>query len=231
MGDDRTVLTERIAYAESWLNRARQHIEDGDIDRGTLTLILAEAEVHRAREAGVSVSPPSTPTRSPRRLRGAGAAIAVLATASVLAAASVAALRDKAPVEARDVAPAPVVRLSASAGDMLRMVVAPEPVAERTVERMIERTIERRVILRVPAPVEIPARDDRPARPVLTAPQGAAPQAPAPQVAVSTTVSAAPAPAPAVAPAAAPAPAVLNEADVIDLVLAAERSLRRSAKQ
>ncbi len=227
MGDDRTVLTERIAYAESWLDRARRHIEDGDIDRGTLTLILAEAEVHRAREAGRSVSPPSPPTRSTRRLRGAGAAIAVLAAAAVLVAASVVALKDNAPVEARDVAPAPVVRLSASVGDMLRMVVAPEPVTERT----IERTIERRVILRVPVPVEIPARDDRPARPVLTVPQGAAPQAPAPQVAVSTTVSAAPAPAPAVAPAAAPAPVVLNEADVIDLVLAAERSLRRSAKQ
>ena len=227
MGDDQTVLTKRIAYAESWLDRARRHIEDGDIDRGTLTLILAEAEVHRAREAGISVSPPTAPARGARRLREAGAAIAALAVAFALVAASVSALKDKAPVEARDAAPVPVVRLSTGTGDMLRMVVAPEPVAERTVER----TIERRVILRVPVPVEIMARDDRPARPVLAVPQGAAPQVATPQVAASTTVPAAPAPAPAVAPAAAPAPAVLNEADVIDLVLAAERSLRRSAKQ
>ncbi len=226
MGDDRTVLTERIAYAESWLDRARRHIEDGDIDRGTLTLILAEAEVHRAREAGLSVSPATAPARGARRLRGAGAVISALAAAFVLVAASVAALKDKAPVEARDVAPVSVVRLSAGAGDMLRMVVVPEPVAARTVER----TIERRVILRVPAPVEIMARDDRPARLVLAVPQGAAPQAAAPQVAASTTVPTAPGPAPAVAPA-APAPVVLNEAEVIDLVLAAERSLRRSAKQ
>ncbi len=231
MGDDRTVLTERIAYAESWLDRARRHFEDGDIDRGTLTLILAEAEVHRAREAGTAASPPAPPVRTSPRLRGAGAAIAALAAACVLVVASVAALKDKAPVEARDAAPAPVVRLSAGAGDMLRMVVAPEPVTERTVERTVERTIERRVILRVPVPMVIPARDDRRARPVLPVPQIAASQPAGPQVAVSTTVSAAPDSAPAVAPAAAPAPVVLNEADVIDLVLAAERSLRRSAKQ
>ncbi len=226
MADDRTALTERIAYAESWLDRARRHIEDGDIDRGTLTLILAEAEVHRAREAGLSVSAPTAPARGARRLRRAGVAIGVLAAAFVLVAASVGALKDKAPTEARDVTPVSVVRLSAGAGDMLRMVVVPEPVAARTVER----TIERRVILRVPVPVETMARDDRSARPVLALPQGAAPQSAAPQVAVSTTVPPAPGPAPAFAPA-APAPVVLNEAEVIDLVLAAERSLRRSAKQ
>jgi len=218
MEDDRTSLTERITFAENWLDRARREIKEGDLDRGTLTLILAEAEVHRAREVSMTAAAPGTAVRTPPP---AWRRPAALAATGFLLAVSLAAFWPKARVEAPDIALLPIVRLSAGTGAMLRLVTAPEPA--------VERTVEKRVILRVPVPVSVTARDDRPALPAIASPGAAARQGPVPQVAASTTVSA---PAgPAAVPVVAPAPVLLNEADVIDLVLAAERSLRRSANQ
>jgi hypothetical protein len=222
MGNDRTGLTERITFAEDWLDRARQQIEDGDLNRGTLTLILAEAEVHRAREVTMTAPVSTVPARGRVHVHAAGMVIGALALAAAVVVASAAVLQFKTPVQARDLAPVSIVRLSAGTGEMLSIVVAPEPV--------VERTVEKRIILRVPVPVAVAVRDDRPIAPVLSEASPAAPLAVTPRVAASAVVPVAPASITA-APVVAPAPALLNEADVIDLVLAAERSLRRSAKQ
>ncbi len=219
MENDRTGLTERITFAENWLDRARREIQEGDLDRGTLTLILAEAEVHRAREVSMTAAAPATVARTRRPAWWRPAAVA--ATGFLLVG-FLAAFWPKARVEAPESTPLPIVRLSAGAGTMLRMVTAPEPT--------VERTVEKRVILRVPVPVSVTARDDRPVLPAIASPGAAVRQGPVPQVAASTTVPAPAGPA-VVSVAAPPAPVLLNEADVIDLVLAAERSLRRSANQ
>jgi hypothetical protein len=225
MGNDRTGLTKRIISAEDWLDRARREIEDGDLDRGALTLILAEAEVHLARE--VSMAAPASPAHRKARFGLAGAALGIVAAVLGVVIMAAVGQRFGAPMAARDEAPLAVVRLPDGTGEILRMVVAPEPA--------VERTVEKRVIMRVPVPVVAANREALPASPAVV-PVSAAPQV----VLVPHPAAPAPAPAPAVAPVApaaatapvvAPAPALLNEADVIDLVLAAERSLRRPSKQ
>lgn len=219
MEDRKTALTDRITFAEDWLDRARRHIQEGNLDHGALTLILAEAELHRAREVGLPVATISSARLVRPQWSSRGAAAALIVTA-VVAAVSVATSRPRAIVEAHDVA-MPILTLPGATGERLRMVTA-APIVQRTVER----TVVRRVIVRVPVPAVI--GEVRQAPPASIAP------AAAPMGAVVSPSSPAPAiPAPAVvaAPAPAPAPALLSEADVIDLVLAAERSLRRSAKQ
>lgn len=206
MEQDTKGLTERISFAEGWLARARQQVEAGHHERGRLTLVLAAAEVRLAREAG-------TPTA---RLQPRGRAPSgwIAAATATLCAATLIFLgipRADGPMDAQaDTAP-PVVVLSGGAGAMLDLVTVPQPVAERTVTRT--------VIVRVP----VTAKEDavRQAAPATAADRPAARYVPAGPV---------PPPAPIVAAApVAPQPALLSEADVIELVLAAERSLRRSA--
>ncbi len=43
-------LARHIGFAERWLARAKQEVTDGQLARSVLTLLLAEAEVHHARE-------------------------------------------------------------------------------------------------------------------------------------------------------------------------------------
>jgi hypothetical protein len=49
-------LAERIRHAEAWLRRARLDCRRGEIDRALLRLLLAEAEIRRARESGKSAA-------------------------------------------------------------------------------------------------------------------------------------------------------------------------------
>ncbi len=56
-----------IGYAERWLRRARADYEHGDLRRVVLRLLLAEAEIRRARESGVAIAdlPPRRPASVP----------------------------------------------------------------------------------------------------------------------------------------------------------------------
>jgi hypothetical protein len=220
MDERGTTLTERISFAEDWLGRARLQIESGRADRGALALLFAEAELHRAREAGLAVPEASSGPRTGRLT--AWAAFGALGAAAAVLAFTVAVARPLASVDAH--APAQdVIRLSAATGDMLRIVTALEPAVERTV-------IQSRI---VHVPVAAPAVPVR--RPAALSPTGALQPATPPRV-VAPAAPARVAPAPQVAAVPAPpappvTPVVLSDAEVIEMVLAAERSLRRTGSQ
>jgi len=206
--DERTPdLRQQITYAEDWLARARRQVDQGEHARGAFTLLLAEAEVQRVRER-VMASAVRDPASRPRR-SGAGLVVAV-ALVFVVAALAMLWQAPQWPLSdaASEVA---IVVLDTESGAMLRMVqAAPEPV---------ERTVVKPVVLRMAAPLAA-AVESRPATAAVAIPVRAVP-------AVAPAVVPAPAPA-AVAPA---PPALLSEADLIEMVLAAERSLRRSGGQ
>jgi len=207
MEQDTKGLTERISFAEGWLARARQQVEAGHHERGKLTLVLAAAEVRLAREAGGPNARPRPKGRAP-----SGWIAAATATLCAVTLIFLVIPRADGPMDAQADAAPPVVVLSGGAGAMLDLVTAPPPAAEKTVTRTI--------IVRVPVPATEGAA--RQAAPAAAADRPAARHVPASQ--------SPPPPAPIVAAApAAPQPALLSEADVIELVLAAERSLRRSA--
>ena len=66
----------RIRHAERWLRRARSDCERGDSRRAVLRLLLAEAEIRRARESD-AVIVESVPRRSPPAWVVVGAIAAV----------------------------------------------------------------------------------------------------------------------------------------------------------
>jgi hypothetical protein len=204
----RATLAERIGFAEDWVIRARRQIQDGDLAHGTLTLLLAQAELRRAREVGTAGRGSVRPWAVVALGIAVGAAIAVLEFPGHV------------PLSAQTETPV-IVRLPEGTGALLQLVAAPEPPAP--VERVVVRA-QALARSRVPAPAPALAPRSEVASPAGVRAPTAAPPTPA----------SAPAPAPAsAAPAAAAAPAppvtLLSAADVIDLVLAAERSLRRPA--
>jgi hypothetical protein len=212
-----TTLADRIAHAEGWLGRASQQIRDGQPERGALALLLAEAELHRARQVGFAGT---AGARTGARQGSWGPLLAVAALATAALVTGLLAFSQPGVVVEAHGAVLPVLRLQAGDGEMLWAVTVPEPPVQRTT------VVERTVIRRVPAYHPVPAV--RPSGVAVSA-AGAAPTPP------RTAPAAVPSPAPA-APAAAPAsPAqarsLLSDADVIELVLAAERSLRRSDKE
>ncbi len=221
MMQDQTDLSERIANAEDWLARARRQLEHGDRTRTALTLLLAEAEVHHARELGL----PSMLGR--RRWSWVHGAIGSLAVAALIAGVWV-----SMPLPGVSVPPAgaprpTVVALSEGTGSLLHLVQAPPAIVEARPAG------DAGVGMR---PSHFVVRSAEPPRPVVVAAPGVTvaplvvkPQAPAPVVVLPAAPAVPPAPAPApVVVQLPPAPTVLSEADLIDLVLAAERSLRRS---
>ncbi|MDR7418820.1 MAG: hypothetical protein QN178_07900 [Armatimonadota bacterium] len=219
MNEQRITLTDRIAYAEDWLDRARRRLNDGEVAEGALALVLAEAELQRAREANGAGC--VTAGAGPRKSWIAWTALGTLGLAAAVAVATVVLLHPSLPGDPSDAAP--VVRLSAATGEMLHLVTPPEPAVERTV-------VEPRVVhvrVPVPVPVAVPVVTAQPVVPVVKAP---APVRPEPATA---RADAPPVPAPAVAPASTPPVATLSltDAEVIDMVLAAERSLRRTGNQ
>lgn len=219
MDEHRTSLTDRIRFAEGWLDRARRQIRDGQVVHGALTMMLAEAELHRARDVGLPLVGVAR-VSSASRPRASWLAAGVLAAAAAVLVAVSVTVSFQAPVTADDSAP-PIVTLVGGTGEMFRIITVPGPVVERTVVR--------------PQIIRLTAPRPRPAVPPMSVSTP-----PALHVASAVRPSERPAlqapPAPPAAPAvAAPAPAapllLLSDADVIELVLAAERSLRRSANQ
>ena len=69
-----------IGHAERWLRRARADYERGDLHQVVLRLLLAEAEIRRARESGAAITelPPPRPARVGWAMLGAAAAAALL---------------------------------------------------------------------------------------------------------------------------------------------------------
>lgn len=200
----------RIGFAERWLQRAKRQCQDGDVTRGALTLVLASAEMSHALKTVGSNAVVS------RRwwVAPLAAAMAVAAAAAVV-------------VSRLPVAPAPVlsahapvvVTLPAHFGTWLELVGVPAPLPAAS------------VVVHAPA---IPQTVRGTAvRPTATQPRvQAAPAAtpPIPSQAVVTTTVALPTPTPV---AVSPVPATqlgaepaLSEGDLIDLVIAAERTLR-----
>jgi len=214
--DERTPdLREQLTFAEDWLARARQQVDEGQQARGALSLLLAEAELRHARERVMASAAQGASTRT----RWAGAGLAVAAAAAFI---GVALLLIWAAVPmgsvAHDTSSVPVVVLGGEIGSMLRMVQSPQDPVERTV---IKPVIFRITAPSAPAVALVPAPPSAPAAALAPAPRPQVPTAVTPAVAPAATTPVPP------APAAAPAPMLLSEADLIELVLAAERSLRR----
>lgn len=209
-------LTRRITCAEDWLARARRQVEDGEQARGILTLLIAEAEVHRARDLGTGHAD-AMPVRTGRRL-GTFAALTVAAVVTVIALWHPFGPLAWRTASAGEISPHPIVTLSAGTGSMLRLVQAPQP-SEPTVTV----PVPVQIMVRVPAsPVTVErAADRQPSAPAPVRPTAAQP---APRL---SEVSAAAAPPPTVPESSAR----LSEAELIDLVLATERSLRRTTNQ
>ena len=65
-------IVEHIRHAEAWLRQARGDCARGDVRRVVLRLLLAEAEIRRARESGVRVGVPA-----PSGVRHGGAPLPV----------------------------------------------------------------------------------------------------------------------------------------------------------
>ncbi|MGH2404898.1 MAG: hypothetical protein ACRDGN_10595 [bacterium] len=217
MDNQRAVLTERITFAEDWLARARRQVDDGEQARGILTLLLAEAEVHRARELG-------TGRPGARTARGGWAfgPVAAVVSAAVIVGA-VALWRPFEPAgrsaaAAGEVSPHPIVTLAAGTGTLLNLVRAPEEI-----RRTVTVLVPVRVTVSVPASLVTAEPANRhvaataPVRPAAVA----QPAQRGPEAAAVVAV-------PPVAPETS---ALLSEAELIDLVLATERSLRRTTNQ
>lgn len=99
----------RIGFAQRWLDRARHQCTEGNLARGALTLVLADAEVHYALEATGAPVRPQMRRMTPAALLVLAVLIATLALASHW------------PVPSGVVSsPAPpLVRLPASSGKLL----------------------------------------------------------------------------------------------------------------
>jgi len=218
MGDHGTgqKVAARIGFAEQWLQRAKGQVSGGQLARGVLTLVLADAEVRHAMEMA------GAPLHTSRRPR---LAAPLLVAATFVTAVALALARPMAgPAPAVVEGGPPILRLGDPAGALVNFVATP-PAA---------------------VPTAAPARVRDSVGPVIRPSKRGAINHIGPTVvpavpAVSTTSTpVAPPPAPSVIPAAAPpvlAPGVsvglppstgtvLTSGELIDLVLAAERALR-----
>lgn len=218
MNDECTLLRQRIAFAEAWLDRARQQLDDGHLERGVLALALAEAEMSRAREDRLGAA--SVP-----EARGAHPVAVAILAAAVAAVTALGVLpsilwRVGAIADPTATTPLPAFALPATSGAMLRLVDGgPTPaVAERVVTATVIRF----------RPVAVERQDAQ--RP-LPAVGKAAPVSQAVPPPAALPAARIVAPPPTSQPGPEPATAVVSEADLIEMVLAAERSLRRSANQ
>lgn len=204
----------RIGFAERWLARARGQVVAGNLPRGILTLVLADAEVRHALE--VAGARPSRPRMASPQLVRAVVIIAMLVTVSAVWLApdpdiDIAAI-DKAP---------PVVTLPPGAGTLLHLfspgLQTPATVSVPTTSPPAAvRETPVRIKTRVPLP-------HRPATQPMSVPASAPVTGP-PQMSTAQ-----PTPVPPSAPvvqAIRPAVPQLSAGDLIDLVLAAERALR-----
>jgi hypothetical protein len=218
------ILT-RISFAERWLQRAREECLDGDVGRGLLTLVMADAEVRRLLQLAVPPAPRARASMRPAVVVAAGVLIAGLAALQL----GVLALR--APVESAGLAPG--LTLRAGTGALLEPLQVQQPA----------KVIAPQVPVRASAPPVTPARvrvpGAKPAAPVRAPSPPVAPArlpsiqpsqpspVPAPAAAPAAPASPAPSPEPA-ASQAEPADSTVSLADLLDLVIVADRTLRRS---
>jgi len=191
-------LVRHIGFAERWLARAKQEVREGRLARGVLTLLLAEAEVHHARERTFPAREAALP-RSP-------VAMTVLAAAALLALLLGGRSLLPSRVEvATGLAPAPAIVRFRQPGSMLALVPA-----VLTPEETAASPAPLAPAPRVVPPRAVPPKVERtrrsPTRP-------AARPAPAPRHAAPATGDAV-------------SSALVSDAELIDLVIAAERSLR-----
>ncbi len=189
----------RIGFAERWLRHAKQHCGDGDVTRGLLSVVLAEAEMHYALETGgMSVKGPARRMMTPALLTVGALAAAVLAVTMWLS---------PAPPARSAVGAAPIVKLGSPVGSVLDLVQTPTVAPVRLSSPVRDSSRSGLVASRAVRPMVVD--------PGRTGPLGGVP----PTLPV-------PAPSVAVAPLAPPAIG-LSTVDLIDLVLAADRMLRR----
>ena len=220
MKHDQEQLSERITNAEDWLARARRQLEQGETARGTLTLLLAEAEVHHAREIGMGAAPVRAPLP---RAHAAIGMLTVVALATGIWASGI--QPTTVPPSTIDASSTTIVTLSDGQGSLLELVQAPA-VAEAKIDENQGLPVKVRVV-RVPVrsimtlPVLSPA-------PVLVTSRPPIRAEPEPIIAAAPVPPSPPADAPASAAAQPGSPPVVSDANLIDLVLAAERSLRRA---
>ncbi len=193
-------LVRHIGFAERWLARAKQEVTDGRLARGLLTLLLAEAEVHHARERTFPAREAALP-RSPVAMTVLGAAVLL---ALLLGGRSL--LTPRAEVTTGP-GPAPAAVRFRQPGSMLALVpvvLTPEETAAgEAVAAPAPRVVTAPRLVAPPPPQRVRRPPTRPAVRPAPSPRPAAP----------------------VAGTAAP-PALVSDAELIDLVIAAERSLR-----
>jgi len=209
------ILT-RIGFAERWLQRAREECLDGDVPRGLLTLVLADAEVRRVLQLAV-------PAPRPRFTPAVAVAAGLLIAAAVALPLGVLTLR-AAPVESAGLAPGLLLRPGTGALLVSFEAIVPQEPAPTAEVPAAPLPMTRGPAMRSPAR---PSAGSSTAVPAQLAP---IPAAPAAQPLPSPAPAAAPHP-PAAAPVPAAAPAssaALSSVDLLDLVIAADRTLRRS---
>ncbi len=194
----------RIGFAERWLHRAKRHCGDGDVTRGLLTLVLAKAEMHYALEtSGMSMKAASRQRMTPALLAVVALAVAVVVIMSWL---------EPAPPAHSAAATVHIVKLVTPVGIWLDLVQAPS-LSTSPLPALVSgaRAVGSRLVLRHENTL-------RPS-PVQAAPGNALVDSDAAPVPATATAVVGPAPS-------AP-PVLLSAVDLIDLALAADRTLRR----
>ncbi|HEX4841074.1 MAG TPA: hypothetical protein VFV60_02805 [bacterium] len=196
-----TQVVTRIGFAERWLHRAKCHYGDGDATRGLLSVVLADAEMRYALESGGM-----NLKASPRRLWIP--ALLLAGTLAVLAAVTTDWLLPP-PAASGAAADPHIFRLTSPVGMWLTLVQTASPVniAPRS---QVRRDAVRRSAVRAATvrPAPSPAVGAVPSVSYNVAPI-ASPSQPAPVVVV-------------------PPAAVLSTAELIDLAISADRTLRRA---
>ncbi len=193
----------RIGFAERWLHRARRHCVDGNVTRGLLTLVLAEAEMQYALEAG------GVSTKGGQRSLAVPTVLAVAALAAAVAV--VASWLPATPPTPSAIPSSPIVKFATPVGTLLDLIQAPAATAPTpvvAVAPIIQRgsarpAVVQQVHLRV-APEVVSAPVTRPATAAVVV-------SPPPLVVQVFQAPSAP---------------VISEVDLIDLAIAAERTLR-----
>ncbi len=197
----------RIGFAERWLHRAKRHCGDGDVTRGLLTLVLAKAEMHYALETGgMSLKAGSRQRMTPALLGVVALSVAVVVAASWL--------EPPAPPAHSAAATVPIVRLVTPVGTWLDFVQAPV-LSTSPLPALVSgaQAVGPRLVVRHGSSALRPSPDQ-------AAPGQALVDADAASVPVTATAVVGPAPS-------AP-PVLLSAVDLIDLTLAADRTLRRA---
>lgn len=191
----------RIGFAERWLYRAKRHYGDGDATRGLLSVVLADAEMRYALETGGM-----NLKASPRRLwlpalllAGALAVLAAVTTNWLL----------PPPAASGGAAAPPIFRLTSPVGMWLNLVQAASTVNITPRSQGSRSAVGRSAV--------------RPAT-VRPAPSTAVRAAPS----VSSTVALIASPSEPALVVAVPPAVSLSTADLIDLAISADRTLRRA---